>query len=857
MKILVLLAILDFRLCAGLAQEGPALSAIGTRTISGTVLDTSGAVILGAQVTVATSNGLRIAQNKTDAVGYFEFHNMGPAKYLLLVRAEGFAEENREVPESRKSATGIRITLTIATEAASVTVRADEAAAQVNTEIAENQGSTRLSRDALDQVPVFDQDYITAVSRFLDDSATGTNGVTLIVDGVEANGPGVTASAIEEVKINENPYSALFSRPGRARVEIVTKGGTAAFHGTLNFAFRDSIFDGSNAFAIVKPPERRRYFEAVATGPLTRDKKNTFLLSLNQDYLDLQGIVNARVADGSIRENIANPTRHFFGSGRVFRDFSSSDQVWIGYSYERRAVANQGVGGTGLPEAGTDTTFQEHAINVSYRHVFSSKYINQLRFLVGHNDNRIASLNPGPALIVQGAFSGGGAQADSRRTEYHFDGTDLVSYASGKHALNFGIDVPDISRRGFDDFTNLAGTYIFGSLADYQAAQPTKYVLQKGAGHVVFLEKVLSGFIEDNIRVRPNLSVALGVRYYWQNYFRDVPHNVAPRVGFAFAPTKNSKTVFRGGAGVFYDRTGPSPISDLLHFNGVTLFRFIVQNPSYPVTPVQLATTPTSVVALDPRSAIPYTIQYSGGVERQITAHSTFSAMYVGSRGIDLFRSIDANAPLPPTYVARPNPRLGQVREIQSVGYQRSDAIEATLRGKVNRYFTGQLQYRLSKTDNNTSGITFFSANSYDPSAEWARSDNDRRHKFDLLGTSQPTRFFTLGVGLSVYSGLPVNVTTGRDDNGDGVVNDRPANVPRNSLHGPGLIDVDLNLSHDFVFAKVLEHLKSLSISVSSFNVLNHVNDTTYIGVITSPFFGKAVAAQPPRRMQIDMRFKF
>src|ERR1039458_5431589 len=78
--------------------------------------------------------------------------------------------------------------------------------------------------NALDRIPVFDQDYITTMSRFLDDNATGTNGVTLVVNGIEANGPGVTPSAIQEVKINNNPYSARFSRPGRARLEIVTKG---------------------------------------------------------------------------------------------------------------------------------------------------------------------------------------------------------------------------------------------------------------------------------------------------------------------------------------------------------------------------------------------------------------------------------------------------------------------------------------------------------------------------------------------------------------------------------------------------------------------------------------------------------
>ena len=102
-----------------------------------------------------------------------------------------------------------------------------------------------------------------------------------------------------------------------------------------------------------------------------------------------------------------------------------------------------------------------------------------------------------------------------------------------------------------------------------------------------------------------------------------------------------------------------------------------------------------------------------------------------------------------------------------------------------------------------------------------------------------------------------MNVTTGSDNNRDGVVNDRPANTPRNSLAGPGLIDLDLNVSHDFALSKKRERAKTLTASVNSFNLLNHTNDTTYIGVITSPFFGRAVSAQPPRRMQLDLQFKF
>jgi hypothetical protein len=307
---------------------------------------------------------------------------------------------------------------------------------------------------------------------------------------------------------------------------------------------------------------------------------------------------------------------------------------------------------------------------------------------------------------------------------------------------------------------------------------------------------------------------------------------------------------------VFFDRSGPASISDLLHFNGVNLFRYIVENPSYPITPAEIAGVPTSVVRLDPRAQIPYTLQYSAGVEQQITRKSTLSATYVGSRGIDLFRSLDSNAPFN-GMDTRPHPAIGQERDIQSDGYQKSNGLELTFRGKPGRFFNGQVQYTFSKTDNNTSGIGYFPANSYDPAADWALSDNDRRHKLDLLGSVPVDKYFNLGLALSLYSGKPVNVTTGGDDNHDGIANDRPGGMGRNSLSGPGLIGLDLNMAHDFTILKSAKEPKILTVALNSFNVLNHENDQTYIGVVTSRFFGHAVAAQPPRRMQLDVQFKF
>src|SRR5579863_6138057 len=304
-----------------------------SRTISGIVLDPSGAAIANANVSLTDSDSKLQAQASTDNNGAFHFGSVVPGKYMLEVKAEGFRPSTVSTTVAGRRSATVRITMQISIKTETVTVASGNSAPLVSTETSENQNANTVDRAALDRVPVFDQDYITTMSRFLDDNATGTNGVTLVVNGIEANGPGVTPSAIQEVKINNNPYSARFSRPGRARLEIVTKGGTPTYHGSLNFMFRDSVFDAANDFALVKPPEQRQYYEGSVTGPIGHGKRTSFLLALDEDRQDLQGVIDSNAileaitaakslgfGLGSIAQTVPNPTHHFFGSGRVFHE---------------------------------------------------------------------------------------------------------------------------------------------------------------------------------------------------------------------------------------------------------------------------------------------------------------------------------------------------------------------------------------------------------------------------------------------------------------------------------------------------------------------------------------------------------
>src|SRR5262249_60050417 len=113
-------------------------------------------------------------------------------------------------------------------------IAVSETPSQVNTEAGGNFDANTADRQMLNNLPSLDQDYVGMMSRFLSAGATGTGGVTLIVDGMEMTKGGVSASANQEGKMNNNPLSAQYSRPGRGRVEIVTKPGSAQYHGAFN-----------------------------------------------------------------------------------------------------------------------------------------------------------------------------------------------------------------------------------------------------------------------------------------------------------------------------------------------------------------------------------------------------------------------------------------------------------------------------------------------------------------------------------------------------------------------------------------------------------------------------------------------
>ncbi|MGA8730053.1 MAG: carboxypeptidase-like regulatory domain-containing protein, partial [Terracidiphilus sp.] len=247
-------------------------------SIQGVVADPTGAIIPGAEVDLVDPSGAVDGSAHSTDDGSFQLTAPHAGSYTLVVSEPGFETVHNPVvivpatvsavgsTAAHSFATPLHIVLPIASLSTNVRVNADSS--EDLTAPDDNHDSSVLSSLDLKAMPIFDNDYATAMSAFLDDSASGTGGSGLVVDGVEANRATVSASAVQEVRINQDPYSAQYYWPGRGQMEIITKSAADRYHGEFNFLFRDNALNAQNALAPTKPFEQRRVYEGHATGPI-------------------------------------------------------------------------------------------------------------------------------------------------------------------------------------------------------------------------------------------------------------------------------------------------------------------------------------------------------------------------------------------------------------------------------------------------------------------------------------------------------------------------------------------------------------------------------------------------------------
>ena len=823
--------------------------------ISGVVQDQSGAVVPGVDVELLAGGGTVTRSTKTDASGAFRL-DAAPGQYTLQASLEGFKIASNRLRVSNRAITNQKLVLYIADIKQDVTV--NNGGPAVDATAANNVDAIGIDQSMLDKLPVFDQDYIGTVSRFLDAGSLGTGGVTLVVNGMEVSALRVSASAVAQIKVNQDPYSAEYSRPGRGRIEILTKPGGQAYHGELNLIGRDAALDARNAFATVRPPEHKHIVEGMLSGPIGDGKTTSLVISGQDQKDDQQALVYALGPSGTIEDNVPQGNRQSLLSASVTHQIGRNTTISIRPSYEYESNQNRGVGGTTLASAGVNFTHKEEQLVYTQQSILTPSLVNQFQILVGHEREPTTSVSSAPAIVVSGAFTGGGGQGDLLRTETHMQLMESLSWTHGHHVVQAGFQLPDWSRRGFYDQTNFGGTFLFSGLDTYAAGAPYAFTQQAGNGNLAFLEKQVGAYVKDDWQVSPALSLSGGVRYDWQNYLHD-DNNIAPRVSLAFAPGDRKANVVRAGIGVFNDRSGPVVIADVLHSQPGGLTRYVITDPSYPNPFVSAPATadPPGIVQFAPDVQIPQTLQYSVGLDHQLGKGKTVSVTYTGAKGYHLFRSRDINAPLPPLYTARPNAAYSAVREVESNGRQTTNSLQVTLRGRVGKWLSGQSQYTLSKAMNDTSGIGAFPANDYDLSGEWSLADFDRRHRLLFLATASAGDIVDFGVSLTMNSGSPYSEVLGGDPYNNGRGRARPDGVARNTLLGAPYASLDLRLSRELKIGGNGKDARTLNFALDAFNVTNRVNDSAYIGTLGSPLFEQPVRANAPRQLQASARFEF
>ncbi len=833
--------------------------------LTGTVVDAKTAPIPGAKVELIQQSGGRETEVTTDETGVFSFDNLPPGDYTVSVIASGFKPTERKLAVGTSAVPPVQIRLEVLQATEKVTVSANDIP------ISPEQNADRFHVDDsfLSGLPMLNGDPLAVVSMFTDPGVSGARGPQLIVDGVPTDTLDLPLSSIKNITVNQNPYSAEFGRPGKGRIEVKTKHRIHQFHGTVFTDFLNSAFDARNTFASSVPPHQRAISEAELEGLIT--KNVSFLVSARYDLNNETAIVDAQTLSGALVQNFGAPARNTHLFGRLNFKLSANHKLSLTYKFKDKLSKNRNVGAFDLPERATNYFDHGNEFNLFETATPSPALLNEFRLTYRERRQDTSSITDQPAILVPGAFQAGGAQVSLHERDFLADAEDIVTWSHGMHTLRFGGGARPRWIRA-TDASNFGGTFIFSCLFPtpttpttapcpfaFSQNRPAQFTQNIGDPQVSFAQHEFYSFVQDEMRLRPKLSLMLGLRYEGQSNGNRFD-NIAPRLAFAYAPG-SARTVIRAGFGIFYDRRPEVMEQQALLYDGIQIRQIVITNPSFPnpFPPGTTATSvPSSLVRISPGITFPYLLQGNFAVERKFgKGENYFSVDLTTVRAVHLYRMRNINAPLPGT-TARPDPSILNLDQFESAGSSRSNSVTFSLRLHPRRNFSLYSQYILSRAMDDTSGMSFLPANNYDLNPEWGRSDYDRRHQFNLVGMYDLPLGFRVGTVARVASGNPFNVTTGLDNNGDTVFNDRPPGITRNTGRGPGYANVDLRFGKTFHLKGRDHNPKQFELAADALNVLNHVNYKNFVGIITSPFFGRPDnSADPARRLQLSLRFVF
>jgi hypothetical protein len=818
-------SLLILALCAGIAfAQQP------TGTIKGQVTDEFGGVIVGATVSAVDRNGVEKTAT-TNGDGAYSVNGLAPGKCTVRVTGKGFGDyEQADVELAAGRVHQLNVTLKVTIEQQKVTVTPEGTG--VSTDPENNLGAIVLKGADLDALPD-DPDDLVAALQALAGPAAGPNGGQIFIDGF-SGGRMPPLASIREIRINSNPYSAEYDRPGAGRIEILTRPGTDQYRGQASFSFNNQALNSRNPFASTRPPYMSRQYGGNLSGPISK-KKASFFLDFEKRDINDDAIINATILDPALNivsfsDTVPLPNRRTEFSPRVDYQINAKNTLVARYEYEHSRNST-GVGTFSLPSRLYNAFSTQQTARLTETSVINKKTVNETRFQFNHQTSGDTANNSIPTISVQEAFTGGGSQiglASNQQNRWELANT--TSLALGMQTVRFGVRVRGVSTTNISP-QNFGGTWTFAgtrrpgqttgqtSIQSYQitlqglqqghtpaqiradGGGATQFSIATGNPKATVGQIDFGGFVQDDWKYRPNLMLSFGLRYENQNNISS-NFNFAPRVSFAWAPGPTSpqhpaKTTIRGGFGIFYDRIGENLTLQANRLNGTNQQQFIVTDPallnSFPNVPsiASLAAQPVSIYQLEKGIRAPYTMQSAVSVERALPHNFRTTATFSHSRSLHLLRTRPINAPLPGTFFpnvpnsgVRPLGGVNNFFEYESSGRFDQNQFIVTLGGQLNRNVSFSANYVLSKTNSDSDGG--FPANPYDLSGEYGRASNDVRQRFTLFGSFRAPWGISLSPLFVIASGTPFNITIGRDLNGDTLFTDRPAFAT--DLTKPGVV---------------------------------------------------------------------
>jgi hypothetical protein len=784
------------------------LAAQTTGSLTGQITDETGASIPAATVSVLKAGAL-VKTVTTNEQGQFSVPNLLPGTYALRVTHFGFTNVETRLQLAAGQKATFNSQLKLQTEAQSVTVQG-ESVGTVSVDASQNAGALVLKQEEIDALPDDPDDLATDLQELAGPSA-GPNGGQIYIDGF-TGGRLPPKESIREIRINQNPFSSEYDKLGYGRIEILTKPGTDKWHGQAFFNDSDSIFNARNPFLDFSPNFSSRQYGGNVSGAL--NKKTSLFFDIEERDINDSGVIVADILNPSnaispFSTAIPTPQRRFDFSPRLDYQLNTTNTLVVKYSYLHNTVTDSGVGNFNLASQGINTSSYENSIQLTETAVLSPKAINETRFRWLRDSETDTAQQNGTTINVSSAFVSGGISTPKSITGLdNYEVQNYTSLTEGTQAFKFGVRLRTYQYNQ-NIPSNFLGTFLFAgepnpadpsgppltSIEQYQGTlqglpgyAPSQFSISTGNPKATINMVDAGIFLQDDWRLKPNLTVNFGLRYEIQNLISDYG-DWAPRFGFAWSPdskgNKQGKTVIRGGWGIFYDRFQYSYGINAQIYNGTTIERYIVTDPSvlasFPTPPPASAYTAVgqTIDQIDPHFRAEYNMQGALGIERALPKNSRIAVNFMNTRGEHMYLTRNINAPDP--YLpddARPyQSTLGDenIYNYESNGIYRQNQMIVSFNTAFVPGTSLFSWYTLQSAHSNTDGIGSSPANQYDLAADYSRAAFDVRNRLFFGGSSTFRWGIRLSPFLTYQSSRPFNITDGYDYLDTSLYNERPA----------------------------------------------------------------------------------